>query len=230
MKSPGIKRIGVEQWVESEISLPINLAARRVPSGARQLTWPRRTWVQPRAPIATGAALRFPLVARLFDGTAFLAGLLFVGELPAVNLPPIWRWSNPSPHGANIVDQAANSALTVQVGERGQIYLSDDWTTWAPRDSYTTAALRGATFLNGRLVLSGEAGTIMFADDPWNFHGLNLGTADWLESAAASDSLVVAVGDSAAIYTSTNAVNWQRITPTFTNWLRSVACRQEHCG
>ena len=223
MKSPGIKRIGVEQWVESEISLPIHLAAQHVPARAPRLTWPRRTWVQPRVPFPTGAALRFPHVGRLSWGIAFLVMMLFVGELPALNLPPLWRWSNPAPHGANIVDQTANSALTVQVGERGQIYLSDDWATWSPRDSYTTAALRGATFFNGRLVLSGEAGTIMFADDPWNFHGLNLGTADWLESVAASGSVVVAVGDNAAIYTSTNAVNWQRITPSFTNWLRSVA-------
>ena len=141
-----------------------------------------------------------------------------------VSLPPLWRWSNPAPHGANIVDQAANSALTVQVGERGQIYLSDDWETWSPRDTYSTMALRGATFFGGRLVITGEAGTILFADDPWNFHGLTLATTDWLESVAASSNLVVAVGDNAAIYTSTNAVNWQRVATSFTNWLRSVAC------
>lgn len=150
--------------------------------------------------------------------------LSVVSNLFAVTIPPLWRWSNPSPHGANIVDQAANASLTVQVGERGQIYLSDDWETWIPRDSYTTAALRGATFFNGRLVITGEAGTVMFADDPWNFHGLTLGTSDWLESVAASSNLVVAVGDNAAIYTSTDVVNWQRVTPSFTTWLRSVAC------
>jgi hypothetical protein len=139
-------------------------------------------------------------------------------------IPPQWRWSNPTPHGANIVDQAANAVLTVHVGERGQIYLSDDWNTWLPRDSGTVLAFRGVTFFGGRLVLTGERGAVMFADDPWNFHGLMLGTDDWLESVAASPNLVVAVGDNAAIYTSTNAVNWQRITPPFTNWLRSVAC------
>jgi trimeric autotransporter adhesin len=156
----------------------------------------------------------------------FLATLQFSLTYPAaaVSLPPLWRWSNPQPHGANIVDQAANAALTVQVGERGQIYLSDDWNTWIPRDSYTGAALRGVTFFGGRLVITGETGTVIFADDPWNFHGLTLGTSDWLESVAASTNVLVAVGDNAAIYTSTNAVNWQRITPSFNNWLRSVAC------
>lgn len=150
--------------------------------------------------------------------------LFFSGQAMAINFPPLWRWSNPSPHGANIVDQAANDAWTVQVGERGQIYWSDDWQVWLPRDTYTTAALRGVTFFNGRLVVTGEAGTVLFADDPWNFHGLTLGTSDWLESVTASPSRLVAVGDNAAIYTSTNAVNWQRVGGlAFTKWLRSVA-------
>lgn len=142
----------------------------------------------------------------------------------AVTIPPAWRWSNPAPHGANVVDQTANASLTVQVGERGQIYLSEDWDLWIPRDSETTAALRAATFFGGRLVITGEGGVVMFADDPWNFHGLTLGTTDWIESVAASRSHVVAVGDNAAVYSSTNAVNWVRHTPPFTNWLRSIAC------
>lgn len=145
----------------------------------------------------------------------------------AVDLPLLWRWSNPVPHGANIVDQAANPGLTVQVGERGQVFLSDDWELWVPRDSYTTAALRGVTWFGGRLVITGEAGTVLYADDPWNFRGLTLGTTDWLESVAASAGLVVAVGDHAAIYTSTNGVDWKRVTPAFNNWLRSVASNGE---
>lgn len=158
-------------------------------------------------------------------GLTAVFSVVFAGNVFAeLLLPPAWRWSNPLPHGANIVDQAANSALTVQVAERGQIFLSDDWNVWTPRDSYTTAALRGVTFFNGRLVITGEAGTVMVADDPWNFYGFTLGTTDWLESVAASENLVVAVGDNAAIYISTNAVNWQRVTPPFTNWLRSIAC------
>jgi DNA-directed RNA polymerase subunit omega len=73
------------------------------------------------------------------------------------------------------------------------------------------AALRGVTFFNGRLVITGEAGAVVYADDPWNFHGFNLGTTDWLESVAASSTRLVAVGDTAAIYTSTNALDWQRV-------------------
>lgn len=164
------------------------------------------------------------MAANRFFNSSFGLGLFLLSWSGyAVDLPLLWRWSNPGPHGANIVDQAANSALTVQVGERGQVYVSDDWDLWAPRDTYTSAALRGVTFFGGRLVITGEAGTVMYADDPWNFRGLALGTSDWLESVAASADLVVAVGDNAAIYTSTNALDWQRITPLFNQWLRSVA-------
>ena len=180
----------------------------------------------PPAPHSGGRRRSGHLPRQLFRYTRalVLAALAIQNAGAEIKLPPSWRWSNPAPHGANIVDVAANSALAVQVGERGQIYLSDDWETWTPRDTFTSMALRGAAFFNGRLVISGEAGTIMFADDPWNFHGLTLGTPDWLESVAASPGLAVAVGDNAAIYTSTNAVSWQRMPVSFTNWLRSVAC------
>ncbi len=145
-------------------------------------------------------------------------------SVPAVTLPPIWRWSNPLPHGANIVDQTTIGPVSVQVGERGQVFTSDDWGLWWPRDSHTTAALRGTTFFGGRLVVTGESGTVLFADRFDQFYLIELGTSDWLESVAASPNLVVAVGDNAAIYTSTNAVVWQRVGGlAFSSWLRSVA-------
>jgi hypothetical protein len=179
-----------------------------------------------REPSAHSTRPNFVAYATKFG--RFLALALCLGfALPSLadslTLPPLWRWSNPAPHGANIVDQATVGPLTVQVGERGQIFLSDDWRVWIPRDSGTMLAFRGATFFNGRLVITGESGAVMVADNPWDFYGLMLGTADWLESVAASDTRVVAVGDNAAIYTSTNAINWQRATPGFANWLRSVA-------
>lgn len=160
-----------------------------------------------------------PITAWLIAALSVSAASVF-----AVTLPPVWRWSNPRPHGANIVDQATVGPLTAQVGERGQVFTSDDWGLWWPRDSHTIAALRGATFYGGRLVITGEGGTVLFADRPDQFYLLDLGTADWLESVAASPNLVVAVGDNAAIYTSTNAVVWQRVGGlSFANWLRGVA-------
>lgn len=217
MQNQPSRTIEIQVWNEVAFSLtPVKTkdAAPTQNSGLPQVPHSGCRWRSVRRP---RQLLRY---ARAF----VLAALAIQNARAELNLPPSWRWSNPAPHGANIVDVAANFALTVQVGERGQIYLSDDWETWTPRDTFTSMALRGAAFFNGRLVISGEAGTIMFADDPWNFHGLTLGTTDWLESAAASPGLVVVVGDNAAIYTSTNAVNWQRMPVSFTNWLRSVAC------
>ena len=218
-------KITVSDWREARFPLQIGLNPDVKTGGnSPKFFWGCRPNHQ-RSQWISGEWPR-PGSIRRFSNCIFILFVILVVQpaVAAVNLPPLWRWSNPAPHGANIVDQAANSALTVQVGERGQIYLSDDWETWSPRDTYTTAALRGVTFFNGRLVITGEAGTVIFADDPWNFHGLTLGTTDWLESVAASTNLLVAVGDNAAIYTSTNAVTWKRVGGSqFTKWLRSVA-------
>jgi len=134
-----------------------------------------------------------------------------------------WRWSNPAPHGGNVFDMAYGLGLTVQVCERGQIYTSEDLRLWHPRASGTTNALRATTFFNNRLLITGESGTVLWADSLEDFQLLNLGTADWLEGVAASSSLVVAVGDNGAAYTSTTGTNWTRENTGFTTWLRGVA-------
>ena len=152
----------------------------------------------------------------------FLA-LLLVQSAHAITFPLTWRWSNPTPHGATIVDMAHANGLVIQVGERGQIFTSTDLDQWIPRDSHTTRSLRGVTFFGGRILVTGESGTILFADDPNAFFLVDLNTADWLEGVTASTNRAVAVGDNAAIYTSTNGVVWQRRTVGFTNWLRGVA-------
>ena len=134
-----------------------------------------------------------------------------------------WRWSNPIPHGGNVFDMAAGFGAVVQVAERGQIYTSDDLVLWIPRESGTINALRGATFFNERLLITGENGTALYADSLDDFRLLNLGTSDWLESVTASSSLAVAVGDNGAVYTTANGVDWTRQQVAFNTWLRGVA-------
>jgi hypothetical protein len=105
-----------------------------------------------------------------------------------------------------------------------RFFISYDLLSWTPANTHTTASLRADVFFGGRLVVTGEAGTVLFSDDLSNYYLLNLGTTDWLEGVAASSNLVVAVGDNGAIYTSTNAVSWQRTSVSFTNtWLNGVA-------
>ncbi|HWI55726.1 MAG TPA: hypothetical protein VNZ22_00765, partial [Bacillota bacterium] len=103
--------------------------------------------------------------------------------------PLVWRWSNPTPHGANITEMAYANGFTIQVAERGQIFTSQDGVSWIPQDSHTTAALRGVTFLGGRILITGQSGTVLFADDPAVFYAANVNTSDWLESVTASPSL-----------------------------------------
>ena len=70
--------------------------------------------------------------------TVLLGCLLVFPSLDShgVNFPLRWRWSNPRPHGNNIVDMAYSPALGlgVQVAERGQVYTSDDLSSWLPRE------------------------------------------------------------------------------------------------
>jgi hypothetical protein len=149
--------------------------------------------------------------------------LLFLAADASAGSPFRWRWSNPGPHGANIFDMSYGLGLTVQVGERGQIYTSEDLRLWHPRASGTTNALRATTFFNQRLLVTGERGTVVWADSLEDFQSLSLGTADWLEGVAASSSLAVAVGDNGAAYSSSTGTNWTRENTGFTTWLRGVA-------
>ncbi len=135
-----------------------------------------------------------------------------------------WRWSNPRPFGNNATDLAYAGGLYLVVGERGQLYSSYDLDTWTPQDSFTTNSLRGVAFLGGRAIIVGENGTVLYGDTPESFSVTNLGTANWLEAVACnSTNLAVAVGDNAAVYTSTNGILWQLRSQPFSTWLRGVA-------
>ncbi len=155
---------------------------------------------------------------------ALLCLAVSVGVGTAGSLP--WRWSNPKPHGGNIVDVAFSSLLgmAVQVAERGQIYSSYDLKFWVPRASGTTNDLRAVTFFGGRVIVTGEAGRVLYADGADDFLPgvLAAPTTDWLEAVAASPSLVVSVGDNGAVYTSTNGIHWKRQNSGTTEWLRGV--------
>jgi len=131
----------------------------------------------------------------------------------AAGLPLVWRWSNPKPHGNNIAAMTFGNGWIVQVGERGQIYLSRDLDDWIPCDSKTTNDLRSATFFGSKIIVTGENGTVLYAESGLprpEFQRIDLGTLDWLEGVAASPALQVAVGDNGATYTSHNGTVWLR--------------------
>ena len=160
--------------------------------------------------------------ARMWVGLFVLLGVL--PELQAIILPPIWRWSNPTPHGANVYAMAYVGGTYVQVCECGQIFTSDDAQTWLPPDSGTTLALRAITLFGGRVIITGESGTVLASDNLTEFYSAGVNTTNWLEGVAASSNTVVAVGDNAAIYVSTNGVSWQPVTGlSFSDWLSGVA-------
>jgi len=205
--------------------LPRTLLVDERPAGAALLA-PQpapSTGARPDAGAARGSWSRSAARSARCAWPFLLCLAASLASLGADISPSAWRWSNPAPHGAKIVDTAYAGGLAVHVGDHGQIFTSTDLDHWIPRDSHTDRFLRGVTFLGGRLVICGEQGTILFADDPAEFYLVDLATQDWLESAAASPSLVVIVGDRGALYTSTNAVSWTRRNAGSQTWLRSVA-------
>src|SRR6266545_2531780 len=89
-----------------------------------------------------------------------LAALCWV--FSAVAGPPLWRWSNPTPHGASIYDMATRGSLVVQVGEFGQVYTSDNLDEWTPRKTGVQNSLRSALFFGSRLIITASEGLILY--------------------------------------------------------------------
>lgn len=151
-----------------------------------------------------------------------LLALLLASPCPA--LP--WRWSNPLPHGNNIVDMAWDGQTAIQVAELGQIYSGLGFFGWLPRDSGTTNTLQAVRFFGNRIVFVGANGTAGYSDDGINFSVSSLNTSDWLVDLAVSSNLVVTVGDNAVIFASSDGARWafQEVPPNVgQNWLLSVA-------
>lgn len=155
-----------------------------------------------------------------------LALIAYVLNLTAANQENLdWRFSNPLPHGNNVVNMeySPSLGLGVQVCERGRFYHSTDLVNWMLGSSGTTQSLRSVTFLNDRIIITGEAGTMLWGDSIDNMQaGTITATLDWLEDVAASTNLAVAVGDFGAVYTSADGISWTKQAVTFSDWLRAV--------
>jgi photosystem II stability/assembly factor-like uncharacterized protein len=139
--------------------------------------------------------------------------------------PDRWRWSNPAPHGNNVLDMYCSEGLAVQVGDAGSVYVQWDGGRWAPAATGVTNYLRGVTLMGSRLIVVGENGCILWSDDGKKFQKAQLtpATANWFEGVTCSSQRAVAVGDYGTIYTSTNGTNWAPISSSPTaEWLRGV--------
>lgn len=155
-----------------------------------------------------------------------LLGCTFAVRGDAANVEQLkWRFSNPGPHGNNVVnmDWSSSLGLGIQVCERGRFYHSTNLVDWSLGESGTTKSLRGVTFFNDRIVITGEAGTVLWGDSVDHLQpGTIDATDDWLEDVAASTNLVVAVGDFGAIYTSADGVSWTKRSFAHSDWFRAV--------
>jgi hypothetical protein len=139
-----------------------------------------------------------------------------------------WSWSNPQPHGNDIVDMAWNGTLGVQVCELGQVYTSPNLIDWFPQNSSLTNDLQAVTFYKNRIIITGAGGAIAYSDDGVHFTNCSVNDeGDWLVSVAASSNIVVAVGDGGVLFTSTDGATWtfqsgQPSGNNYDSWLTSV--------
>ena len=142
---------------------------------------------------------------------------------------PVWSWSNPQPHGNDVVGMAWNGTLGVQVCELGRVYTSPNLIDWYPQNSGLTNDLQAVTFFGKRIIVTGANGAIAYSEDGVNFTNCSVSTTNWLVAVAASPKVAVAVGDNGVLYTSTDGAKWtlQSGQPPNVNnygaWLTSVA-------
>jgi hypothetical protein len=138
-----------------------------------------------------------------------------------------WSWSNPQPHGNDIVGMAWNGTLGVQVCELGRVYTSPDLINWFPQNSNLTNDLQAVTFFGNRIIITGADGAIAYSDDGVNFTNCSVNSGgNWLVSVTASSNLAVTVGDNGALYTSADGATWHLQSPPpnlAPSWLTSVA-------
>ena len=159
--------------------------------------------------------------------TVLFALLLFI-PAPARGSQPRfdrWRWSNPLPHGNNVMDMVVTSSLTIQVGDSGSIFVQGLDERWTPAVTGVTKYLRSVTLLGARFIAVGEEGCILWSDNGREFlnatvTGIN---GQWFEGVASSGQRAVAVGDEGFIYTSADGVSWAKVTSGTSQWLRSIA-------
>ncbi|MCU0787654.1 MAG: hypothetical protein MUC91_05605 [Verrucomicrobia bacterium] len=156
------------------------------------------------------------------------AMLFFIAALPwqmALGLDADrWRWSNPLPHGNNVLDMIVTDEIAVQVGDAGSVLVRRSDSHWVPALTRATNYLRGVALFGSRMIVVGERGMILWSDDSREFQPATVpSTADWFEGVAANEQTVVAVGDYGSIYTSTNGLTWSKVPSGTTEWLRGVA-------
>ena len=168
--------------------------------------------------IFTGKGWRIAVVALVFPVALNAFGTVQVHDHR-------WRWSNPVPHGNNVLDMFVGVDVSMQVGDGGSIYVRGADARWAPCISGVTNYLRGAALMDNRLLAVGENGTIRWSDDRHQFHAaqLNPVASDWFEGVAASSVHSVAVGDNGSIYVSSDGTNWSRTVSGTEEWLRGAA-------
>ena len=222
-KPPAVSRMPVRLWETA--GFPVCVA-----SGATVSSHEEVRVLRCATGVASRPTSRFP---RWGSRSGRLSGLALALSAMCLSLtataievrPERWRWSNPLPHGNNVLDMLVASDVAIQVGDGGTVYLQGLDERWAPALTGVTNYLRSVALMGERFLVVGENGCILWSDDGNKFQPAQVlpVTANWFEGVAASTQRVVAVGDNGAIYTSISGTNWVQSASGTTEWLRGVA-------
>jgi hypothetical protein len=131
--------------------------------------------------------------------------------------------------GVDLEDVAFSPPLGLYavVGEAGTIITSPDGATWTTRTSGTTARLRGVAwipFFGGFFVVVGGLCTVLTSADgvTWTDCSIALGTAELQSVTSDGVGLIVAVGTTGALVTSTDGTAYNLGTDITTVDLQAV--------
>ncbi len=214
--SPADRPSPRKEVLEGEKLLPLPLLSSRFQAGEGC-----------RSPGRFRAESRFMVQDGFLGIRVLVAMLTIVGCLSSAAgvLPERWRWSNPLPHGNNVLDMLVTTDFAVQAGDGGTVYVQRTDERWAPAVTGVTNYLRGVALMGERLIAVGENGCILWSDDGNYFQRAQLSpaTSDWFEGVTASAQRTIAVGDNGSIYSSTNGAEWSKVTSGTTEWLRGIA-------
>jgi hypothetical protein len=124
-----------------------------------------------------------------------------------------WQLRNPLPQGNGLLAVTYCKDQFITVGKYGTIMTSSDGTVWTKRDSKTSLNLNGIAYGNNLIVAVGDSCWILSSSDgiTWTNLEYNLYPKNTLYSITYGNGKFVAVGFD-MILTSTDGVNWTRIT------------------
>jgi photosystem II stability/assembly factor-like uncharacterized protein len=134
--------------------------------------------------------------------------------------------ATPIASNANLKDLAWSSTLSryVAVASSGNIYFSDNGTTWTARPAAAPNNLRSVTWAGTQFVAVGDSGTIVTSPDGSTWTNRSIASGPTFNAVAwVNDSQLVAAANGGRVFVSGDGVSWTEQTTDTTFALSAIA-------